>query len=79
MLRLTRPFVISLMLCAMMGSANAVTLPEPAGPGVISTIPARGLLCGNGWHYSFYYFKCERNRHRCPAGTHWISLLKVCV
>lgn len=79
MLRLTRFVVISLMLGSMMGSAGAVTLPAPAGPGDLSLIPVRGLLCGNGWHYSFYYFKCERNRHRCPAGTHWISLLKVCV
>jgi hypothetical protein len=41
--------------------------------------PANGLLCGSGWHYSYYDFKCIRNRHHCPAGKHWISLLKVCV
>ena len=53
----------------------ASSLPQTASP---VAEPARGLLCGNGWHWSYAYFKCERNRHRCPAGKHWISLLKTC-
>jgi hypothetical protein len=40
---------------------------------------ANGLLCGRGWHWSYVYFKCERNRHHCPAGKHWISIIKTCV
>lgn len=48
---------------------------------VLGATPASadGLLCGRGWHYSWTYFKCVQNRHRCAAGTHWVSLLKVCV
>jgi len=52
------------------------SLPQ-SGPSVAE--PARGLLCGRGWHWSYAYFKCERNRHRCPAGKHWISIIKTCV
>jgi hypothetical protein len=51
-------------------------LPDIASP---VSEPANGLLCGRGWHWSYFYFKCERNRHRCPDGKHWISLLKVCL
>ena len=40
---------------------------------------ANGLLCGRGWHWSYVYFKCERNRHHCPAGKHWISIIKTCM
>jgi len=40
---------------------------------------ANGLLCGRGWHWSYAYFKCERNRHHCPARKHWISIIKTCV
>ena len=59
--------------------ASGLTLPVPRHPAETSAIPVKGLLCGGGWHYSFAYFKCVRNRHRCAAGTHWISLLKTCV
>ena len=59
--------------------AGAVPPPPQQGAGDMSLIPVKGLLCGGGWHWSFAYFKCIRNRHHCPSGQHWISLLKTCV
>ena len=61
-----RTTVLMLAIATMLGSSGV-------------DAQAKGLLCGGGWHYSFYYFKCVRNRHHCPAGKHWISLLKTCV
>ena len=79
MIKMARPLAISLVLCAMTVPASAVSIPAPAAAPDASLVPVKDLLCGSGWHYSFYYFKCIRNRHQCPAGKHWISLLKVCV
>ena len=78
-----RPTALALatmcVISVLTGPSLALPLAVPAAPPDMSAIPAKGLLCGGGWHYSFYYFKCIRNRHHCPAGQHWISLLKVCV
>ena len=72
---------IALVLAGATPTAMAVPISAPnfATPGDQSLIPVDGLLCGSGWHWSFAYFKCERNRHRCPAGEHWISLIRTCV
>ena len=61
----------------------AIALPLAAPPIIVAPaqfpVPVNGLLCGRSWHWSYAYLKCERNRHRCPAGKHWISLLRTCV
>jgi len=57
--------------CLLMAGLALVAMATPAG--------ANGLLCGRGWHWSYAYFKCERNRHHCPAGKHWISIIRTCM
>lgn len=74
---------------AALGVIGTLTMPLSQASAVMRQVPivtsdsslslAKGLLCGGGWHYSFYSFKCIRNRHHCPAGRHWISLLRTCV
>jgi len=84
MRRIIRHLTIATVLISLAsGMPNALALPASVLPVTVqpeqSPIPVNGLLCGRGWHWSYPYFKCERNRHRCPAGKHWISLLRTCV
>ena len=83
---MTKPFralmAAGAMLAVLVSASPAGALPPLSVPPEASSTlsePANGLLCGRGWHWSYFYFKCERNRHRCPNGKHWISLLRVCV
>ena len=76
---------LTVLVIALMSSgamARPLLAPAPVEARAVpaaGVMPVKGLLCGGGWHYSFYSFKCIRNRHRCPAGKHWISLIKTCV
>jgi len=72
------------LVAVVLGSAVPLAAAAPLTvPGLqvqpSPAVPVDGLLCGRGWHWSYVYLKCERNRHRCPAGKHWISLLRTCV
>ena len=73
--------VAGLLASFQLSAAGAapVSVPGVSMAPTLEATPVNGLLCGRSWHWSYAYMKCERHRHRCPAGKHWISPLRTCV
>ena len=76
-----RSALIASAALAMLGTATAMPL-DPQLPAQIATPLTQSvsdLLCGRGWHYNYFFLRCDRNPHICPAGQFWVSMLRVCL
>jgi hypothetical protein len=51
-------------------------VPQPV---IASSMLGSNLLCGRGWHWSWFLMKCLRNWHKCPDGQYWIPVVRICV
>lgn len=80
MMQTIRTLLATSLLFAAIGSADALPI-APQAPQIVSPMPqpAADLLCGRGWHYSWFTLHCERNPHICPAGQFWVSMLRLCL
>ena len=76
-----RSLLISSAMLAMLGPASALPLAPlpPQSAATLAQPAAADLLCGRGWHYNWFFLRCERNPHICPAGQFWVSMLRVCM